>query len=83
MKLNPDKYKKEITLLCPVCGNSEMGNSEESEIVKCTDCGNELTKDELIQENGPSIDAHVNEIKKELTRDIQKQLKNLFKKSFK
>ncbi|QDY44491.1 ECs_2282 family putative zinc-binding protein [Candidatus Pantoea soli] len=83
MKLNPEKYKRDIALLCPVCGNSEMKHYEESEVVKCTDCGNELTKDELIQENGPSIDAHVNDIKKELTKDIQKQFKDLFKKSFK
>lgn len=24
MKLNPEKYNRNITLLCPVCGNTEM-----------------------------------------------------------
>lgn len=81
--MNPEKYKREIALLCPICGSSEMENSEESEMVKCTDCGKQFTKDELIQENGPNIDAHVNEIKKELSRDIQKQFKDILKKTFK
>ena len=83
MKLNPEKYKRNISLLCPVCGNPEMEHAEDYEIVKCTDCGKELTKDELIQENGSSIDAHVNEIKKEVSKDIQKQLGDIFKKVFK
>ncbi|MGG6101254.1 ECs_2282 family putative zinc-binding protein [Pantoea allii] len=83
MQIKPEKYNRNIILLCPVCGNSEMEHVEESEIVRCIDCGKELTKDELIQENGASIDAHVNEIKKELTHDIEKQLKDMFKKAFK
>ncbi|MEK9496001.1 hypothetical protein V2H77_05970 [Photorhabdus sp. P32] len=83
MKLNPEKYNRNITLLCPVCGNTEMEHSEEFEIVKCVGCGKELTKDELIQENGLSIDDHVDEIKKELTKDIQKQFNNMLKQAFK
>lgn len=72
MKTNSEKYNRNIILLCPVCGNSDMEHVEESEIVRCIDCGKELTKYELIQENGPSIDAHVDEIKKELKNDIEK-----------
>nr|WP_193904361.1 hypothetical protein [Citrobacter koseri] len=74
MKLNPEKYNRNITLLCPVCGNTEMEHKEESEVVRCVGCGKEFTNDELIQENGVSIDAHVDEIKEELTKDIQKSL---------
>lgn len=83
MKLNPEKYNRKITLLCPVCGSSEMEYAEDSEIVKCIGCGKELTNDELIQENGVSIDAHVNEVKEELTKDIQKQFNDMLKKAFK
>ncbi|HBY6745715.1 TPA: hypothetical protein MI512_00005, partial [Klebsiella pneumoniae] len=67
----------------PVCGNSEMEHAEDSEIVKCIGCGKILTNDELIQENGVSIDAHVNEVKEELTKDIQKQFNDILKKAFK
>ncbi|WJQ46404.1 ECs_2282 family putative zinc-binding protein [Klebsiella pneumoniae] len=83
MKLIPEKYNRKITLLCPVCGNSEMEHAEDSEIVKCIGCGKILTNDELIQENGVSIDAHVNEVKEELTKDIQKQFNDILKKAFK
>ncbi|MCW1876312.1 hypothetical protein OMR58_17815 [Erwinia sp. INIA-01] len=83
MKLNPEKYDREITLLCPVCGNSEMEHDVDSEIVKCIGCGKELVCDELIQENGVSVDSYVNEVKEELTKDIQKQFNDMLKKAFK
>ena len=83
MKLNPEKYNRNITLLCPVCGNTEMEHEEESEVVRCVGGGKEFTNEELIQENGVSIDAHVDEIKEELTKDIQKQFNDMLKKAFK
>lgn len=60
-----------------------MEHDEASEIIKCVGCGKEFTNDELIQENGVSIEAHVNEVKKELTKDIQKQFNDMLKKAFK
>jgi len=83
MRLNPDKYNRTINLLCPVCGNTEMEYSDDADVVKCVGCGKELTKDELIQENGVSIDAHVDKIKNELTKDIQKEFENILKNAFK
>lgn len=83
MKFNAEKYNRKITLLCPVCGGSEMECIENSEIVKCVGCGNELTNDELIQENGVGIDAHANEVKEELIKDIQKQFSDKLTKAFK
>nr|WP_032167471.1 hypothetical protein [Escherichia coli] len=59
-----------------------MEHEEESEVVRCVGCGKEFTN-ELIQENGVSIDAHVDEIKEELTKDIQKQFNDMLKKAFK
>ncbi|HDW0921670.1 TPA: hypothetical protein RK080_005116, partial [Escherichia coli] len=52
-------------------------------VVRCVGCGKEFTNDDLIQENGVSIDAHVDEIKEELTKDIQKQFNDMLKKAFK
>lgn len=83
MKLNPEKYNQEIVLMCPVCGNTEMEYTEESDFIKCTSCGRETTKDELIRDNGESVDLHVSEIKKELKKDIQKQMKDMLKDAFK
>lgn len=83
MKLNPEKYNRNIILLCPVCGNTEMEHFDESETVKCIGCGKELTKDELTQENGAAIELHMDEIKNELTKDIHKQFNDMLKKAFK
>lgn len=83
MKLNPEKYNRNIILLCPVCGNTEMEHSDESETVKCIGCGKELTKDELAQENGAAIESHMDEIKNELKKDIQKQFNDMIKHAFK
>ncbi|MGT3204488.1 ECs_2282 family putative zinc-binding protein [Yersinia enterocolitica] len=81
--MNPEKYDREIILLCPTCGNSEMKHSGESSIVKCTSCNREMTKDELIEENGQSIDDHVSEVKKEIINDFEKEVSKIFKNAFK
>lgn len=60
-----------------------MEHIEDSDNVKCVACGNEFTNDELTRENGVSIDAHVNEVKEELTNDIQKQFSVILTKAFK
>ncbi len=60
-----------------------MEHTEELEDVKCLGCGKKFTNDELIQENGVSIDSHVNEVKDELSKDIQKQFNDILKKAFK
>lgn len=83
MKINPKKYDRTIRLLCPICGNTEMEHSEESELIKCIGCGNEITKDSLIEENGESIDIHVDELKAEISKDVEKQLSDMLKKAFK
>lgn len=83
MKINPEKYNQKIVLLCPVCGNSEMEHSEDSDIIKCISCGKESTKDELIQDNGTSIELQVDEIKKEIVKDVKKEIDDMLKKAFK
>lgn len=60
-----------------------MEHIEELEDVKCLGCGKKFTNDELIQENGVSIDSHVNEVKEELSKDIQKQFNDILKNAFK
>ncbi|MEY8709170.1 ECs_2282 family putative zinc-binding protein [Mangrovibacter phragmitis] len=83
MKLNADKYERNVILLCPVCGNTDMEHFEDSEIVRCIGCGKEMNEDELIQENGVSLDSHLDEIKEELTKDIGKQFGEMLKDAFK
>lgn len=82
--MDAEKYDRNITLLCPTCGNEqfayEAGVDEAIEVVKCLSCGREIKKDELIHENSENISAHVDEVKKKVIEDIGKQFKNIFKK---
>ena len=80
------EYQRNVSVLCPTCGCSvyeyEQAVDETIEIVKCASCGGELTKDELISENGENINEHVSEMAKEIKADISKELKASLKKAF-
>jgi len=84
--MNPDKYNRSISLLCPTCGCSEFsydeGVDETIQVMTCASCGRELNKDELIRENSENIDEHLSEIKKEATKDIADELRKSLKKAF-
>lgn len=83
MKINAEKYDRSIVLICPVCGNSDMEQTEGSEFIRCIGCGKEMTKSTLIEENGESIDIHLDELKNEITKDIQKEFSDMLRKAFK
>ena len=74
------KYDRKVTLLCPTCGNSDLIIENEVNIV-CPNCNRTMTKDELINENSESINAHVDEVKKEIVQELNNQIKNIFKGS--
>lgn len=82
--MDSDKYKRSVTLLCPTCGSSSFetrgGPEEAVQMTKCTSCGREATKDDLIRENSENISEHVKEMGAEITKDfaggLRKTLKN-------
>ena len=84
--MNPEKYNKTISLLCPTCGNKEFDQEKVSDvptdIVKCQLCGRELTKDGLIKENSENISMHVKEIENQVMKDVSKTLEDQLKKTF-
>lgn len=84
--MKDDKYSKNVGLLCPTCSCShfeyEKGIDEAIELAKCTFCGREITKDELINENSENINEHIKEIGKQITKDIAKEFKSSLKKAF-
>lgn len=84
--MNPEKYNRNINMLCPTCGSSdflyEQGSDQTIELMTCALCGREFTKDELMQENSENINEHLSEIKAEVSKDLVKELQDSFKKSF-
>lgn len=84
--MDAEKYNRSITLLCPTCGGTQFSSASpdniESELQKCASCGREITRDELIRENGENIDEHIKEIKKEATKDLADELKKQLVSAF-
>ncbi len=81
---------RKIKLLCPLCGNDQFASLDEefedllhaSDDVRlrCSDCGSEYTKRELIDSNAAIIDTAVDELKQDAVREIEKELKKVMKK---
>ena len=84
--MNPEKYQRQIPLACPTCGctqfESESGFELSEELIRCERCGRELSHEELKRENSENINAHLEEIKGELIKDVTKELQDTFKKAF-
>lgn len=81
---------RKVKLLCPLCGNDQFQSLDEefedllhaSDDVRlrCSDCGSEYTKRELIDSNAAIIDTAVDELKQDAVREIEKELKKAMKK---
>lgn len=77
------KYDRSIVLNCPTCGNTDFETSEydNNPLVKCVSCNREMTKDDLINENGENIDFNVEEVADEVLGDLSQMFKSAFKGS--
>ena len=84
--MNPEKYNRNVRLLCPTCGCSDFsydeGTDETIQIMTCASCGREFNKDELIRKNSENIDEHLSEMKEEITKDIADELRKSLRKAF-
>lgn len=81
--MDAEKYNRSIPLQCPTCGSNQFEHSEEPVLMKCASCGRELTRDELISENGENIQKHVEEIGKQAAQDLGQQMKKSLQDAFK
>ena len=47
-----------VTLQCPGCGSEDFEFTEENQMLQCVDCGDRVTKDELVEQNAELIAKH-------------------------
>lgn len=81
--MNKGKYDRSIRLHCPTCGGTDFEHDEHGDgPIRCTSCDRVFTRDELIRENGEIIDANVEEVKKEVVADLQKEMRDMLRKTF-
>jgi hypothetical protein len=80
-----DNYNKSISLRCDTCGDTSFEYNEDKSWVKCKRCDREYHRgyDELVQLNQAAIDEQLNEMKKEVTQDLKKDIGKMFKDVFK
>ena len=85
--MDAKKFNRSVALFCPTCGCTQFSSSEpintETELVTCTSCGRELTRDELIRENSENINEHVKAVGKEVTEELGQELKKQLAAAFK
>lgn len=78
--MDSKKYNRTITLLCPTCGGSDFKFEEcENSFVQCVQCERELTRQELEAENSELIQESLNEVKTQVSEDIEKMLVDAFR----
>lgn len=76
-------YKKHITLRCETCGDTEFDENEEDKSLTCCRCGKCYPGgyDELVQANTAIIEEEIEKSRTEIADDLDKEIKNMFKKS--
>lgn len=82
--------KMSVSLKCSVCGNDqfstvdekieELKNAPAETLIKCSDCGRVVTKEELIEENNHIIDANLEDFKEDIFKGLRKNFKKALKK---
>ncbi|EPF6422154.1 hypothetical protein R4641_01270 [Acinetobacter baumannii] len=79
------KMRRTIVMNCPVCADTLLKHNELTDLFICNSCSAEFGREELLEANSESIDAHTNEIAnkaiKEVKQHLQKEIKNIFKNS--
>lgn len=80
-----DNYNKSISLRCATCGDTIFDFNEDKSWIKCKRCGREYNGgyDELVELNQGELETQLNQIKKDVTRDLKKDFENKLKKVFK
>lgn len=75
---------RKVLSRCSVCGNSqfmaldcdgkEFMEFSEAPVYRCSDCGREISREQLFEENQEIIDANMNDIKAEEVNELKKEL---------
>ncbi|MBQ5174504.1 hypothetical protein C6378_03745 [Acinetobacter pittii] len=70
---------RSIVLICDTCGEDNFITLSEN-FYECNTCKRKYTKEELIELNQENIDVNIREVKAEITDQISKEFKKVFKK---
>lgn len=80
--MNLEKHNQQLSMKCPSCGNTKFISSDEDSKVVCARCDHQTSRKELIASNQKHIKAVVNDVKKKVVKDVELEVKKMFKKAF-
>lgn len=78
-------YNRSISLRCIVCGSADhFEYNDDKTYVKCTLCNREYLggQEELQEMNEALIAEEVDAIKEEMSKDVEKELTDMFRQAF-
>ena len=79
-------YNRSIVLRCVICGSADhFEYNDDKSYVKCTLCNREYLggEEELIELNEAMIAEEVDCLEKEIMKDAEKDIRDMFKKALK
>jgi uncharacterized Zn finger protein (UPF0148 family) len=82
--VDAEKYSRSIAMQCPTCGNTDFkyDSEDNSGPIECNSCNRVMTREELMTENGAHIEAHLEELKKDVVKDVRDDLSATLRKAF-
>ena len=80
-----ENYNKSVQLRCSTCGGEDFNFNEDKSYIKCNLCNREYLGgyDELVEYNQENINENVQAMENEVRDDLQKELSDMFKNTFK
>ena len=79
--MDADRYARTIAMRCSTCGGTDFEYDADlpDGPIRCVGCDRIFDRQELIDENGATIEAHVDEVKSEIMGDVRKNFRDAFK----
>lgn len=77
-----ENYDRSVKLRCITCGDdSSFEPNEDKTYIKCIRCGREYFGgyDELVELNQEQIDSEIQNIQEEVTKDLEDEIRKMFK----
>jgi len=78
-----EKHNRSVGLRCSTCGGGEFryDAAVDDSPIECGSCGRIFSREELIRENGETIEDAANEMKADIVASVRDDFRKAFKNS--
>lgn len=75
------EYTQSVSMACSTCGGRDFSYEDENGPISCVGCGRVFSREEIIHENGASVEIVIDDIKKQILNDASRKINNMLKKN--